>query len=130
MKKILFVFMVLNSLAAASCAEDDSSIPNLTEKYAGHWSGSYKGIDKGTWQATINTDGEVNGFIVSTTLNTTYIIKGSVDARGSLNATYAATGQTVGSFRGEITETLGSGIWKNVQGTTEGTWSGLKDKSN
>lgn len=129
MKKILFAFVLLSSAAVTSCAEDDNTIPNLTEKYAGNWSGSYKGIDNGTWKATINADGQVNGFIVSTTFNATYTMKGSVDAKGSLNATYAATGQTVGSFRGEVTETLGSGIWKNVQGTTEGTWSGLKEES-
>lgn len=127
MKVFFFLCSLLLLLSGtSSCAQDDNVVPVLTEKYAGHWSGTYTGTDKGTWKAKIDSNGQLEGSVVSDSTALSYTLKGSVTAEGSLRATYVLSGQTLGSFKGEITKTLGSGIWKNADESSQGTWVGLK----
>lgn len=117
---ILYLFLIL------SCAQDDNTIPNLHERFAGEWRGTFDGDDGGTWQATFSDNGTFNGVMISGNSENEYRLQGTISDSGFLQANYAIAGRNVGSFVGQLTPNIGSGIWENTQNQREGRWQGSK----
>lgn len=131
MKSLILAFLTLLFLTLTwGCAQDDNAVPVLTEKFTGEWSGSFSGTEKGSWTAVMEPTGVLSGTIQSENSTNTYTLKGMVTADGSLKATYALSGQTIGSFKGELTKSIGSGIWKSADEVSEGIWIGNKKDNN
>lgn len=98
--------------------------------FAGTYSGSYTGVEIGTFNVTINNLGVVSGQTVSTTFGgAVSAVSGNIAANGTLALT--ATSGTAGaaSFTGSITSTGAvSGTWQYAGGglTGGGTFSGQR----
>ena len=119
------VFSILFFSLMACSGGDDDNYTNGSD-YQGNWSGTFSGDDNGTWTATINSVGEVNGIALSTTFSDTYTLEGSVSASGQFQATFG-TSSAGGLFTGQLNATSGSGTWVNEAAMMSGSWSGAKD---
>ena len=124
MKRILSTFFLLTIIAILfSCngKDDEYVFP-----YTGAWAGTYSGMDKGTWQADITTDGKFTGTAASNLapdfpLN----INGTVSNTGVIEASYTYIGVTA-SFMGQITGDEVVGTWSADTLNIGGTWEGSK----
>lgn len=99
--------------------------------FAGNWSGTYTGTESGTWQAVIQTNGQVSATAQSPTVGTVNL-GGTVAPAGS--ATLQGSGSGIGgpftitwtgTFRMQISAAVGSGTWVSSSGFN-GTWSGQR----
>jgi hypothetical protein len=111
------------TLVAASTAQSHLKA-NLVQEYAGNWSGSFSGGDKGDCQVVISPVGVVSGTCTSAELGGgTANISGMVSSSGDSTATSgsASTGATftgVYSRDGKVT-----GQWRNSQYNLSGFWT-------
>lgn len=111
------------ALVGASAAQSHLQA-NLVQEYAGNWSGSFSGGDKGDCQVVISPVGVVSGTCTSAELGGgTANISGMVSSSGDSTATSgsASTGATftgVYSRDGKVT-----GQWRNSQYNLSGFWT-------
>ncbi|GLB50519.1 hypothetical protein [Neptunitalea lumnitzerae] len=127
MKKLLVLFTIVTMLV--SCNNDDDN--GILNTAAGTWSGIYTGSgDNGTFTATVNSDGSLNGTAASDNLPDFEMnITGTVDADGNMTADLSALGIQIGNFTGLLLETEASGNWNTnyLDTSYSGTWTASKE---
>jgi len=132
----VLVVAALASVALAGCGGGGDGSPPTNagppNPFAGNYSGTYTGMEAGTWTAVFGTDGEVSATIHSPALGT-FSGSGTITSTGALSLTTtgsgAAAGVTItwqGSFQTQGAVTSGTGTWQSSDGLS-GTWSGQKN---
>ncbi len=102
-----------------SCKKSSTEEAN---PYAGKWAGIYNGLgEKGTWEATISGNGDVNGNAFSITSSATLPAVGSINKDGQVNITFGS-GVSALVFTGQAAGINAAGTW--VNSSTNGNWSG------
>ena len=122
MKKLLLLTFVF--ILFTSCGGDDDNTTNSV--FQGEWSGTFSGDDNGTWTASINSNGAVDGAAYSTTFSDNYSLEGSVSSSGQFQATFG-TSSVGGVFTGLLNGNSAIGTWVNTGAMMNGSWSGSKD---
>ncbi len=111
----LFLFLLV------SCKKD-----NPFEKYQGNWIGTYSGDDTGTWNVTIDGNGNIQGRAVSDSLpNYPFNLTGTLSENGNFEAQAPVFFGTVG-FEGQLTASSATGNWFNISAGLQGMWTGEK----
>lgn len=117
MKK--FILLILMSLFFTSCKTGENIASNLSATgylNAGHYIGTYSGDDSGTWDMTIDSEGQITGSSISDSQETSSI-------SGSLNENTANIKLSNGTtFSISINSNKISGTWDNsgLTGNIEG----------
>ena len=95
---------------------------NLIKEYAGTWTGTYSGGDRGPCSVTINTTGNITGSCTSQGFgNTPFSINGTVSSSGDSTVGNATTGASfTGTYQryGEV-----NGTWTNNTLNISGTFT-------
>lgn len=128
MKINLFACLIA-LFAFGACKEDEKVVTQpvvKTYEFAGTWSGTYSGIDNGTWTMNIGQDGSLSGSATSNLAGETFDLVGQADSVGNLTSTIStSTGST---FNGKLVGKAGSGTWVNAASNSGGPWSGTKSE--
>lgn len=124
-KIMKYVLLLTGLLFFIGCNSDDDS--SNQADFSGIWSGTFSGDDSGTWNVTIDQNGNVSGIANSTVFSQEYSILGTVTSNGVLTATLG-TSSIGGKFTGNLNNENGSGVWINTiaEPDLSGTWSGVK----
>ena len=111
------------ALVGASAAQSHLQA-NLVQEYAGNWSGSFSGGDKGDCQVVISPVGVVSGTCTSAELGGgTANISGMVSSSGDSTAT-SGSASTGATFTGVYSRGgLVTGQWRNSQYNLSGSWT-------
>lgn len=124
-KQILLIALMIGSITL-SCSTDDDNNDYQESEFQGEWIGTYTGDkDNGSWTAYIDSEGEVTGTTTSSVLNSSLELNGEISPSGGFTAT-AGTTSNGAEFKGQMSETNGSGTWVNTSQGINGTWSGNK----
>ena len=120
------IFLLIGALTMGISGSKVENNDSQQAIFAGSWSGTYSGGDAGTWNATIDADGIVEGEAFSNNLKQSLPLSGSIDNSGDFRATVgsATNGAT---FKGAFTQESSSGTWENKAYEISGSWTGSKD---
>ena len=129
MKKLLLILLCL-PLLFTTCKKEDEDSDN--SPFVGLWSGTYAGDTtlsndsandaSGIWNATISSNGEINGTSSSVDVPDGILLTGTVTNGGDFNATIGEDSLAI-NLIGELNGNYGSGTWNSLYGFT-GTWEG------
>ncbi len=105
--------------------------PVTASPFAGNYTGSFTGVEVGTFSVTINAQGAVTGSAVSTTYNgLVSAVSGNVQGNGALSLT-ASGSAGAANFSGSISSAGAiSGTWQYASGsglTGGGTFTGARN---
>ena len=125
MKNVLKItlFFLITLLISCSSDDDNDNQPQLI--FAGEWSGTYSGGDRGTWNATIGETGTVSGEAFSNNSQQSLPLTGTIATDGEFRAT-AGTAENGATFSGTFTVGSSSGTWENTAAQVSGTWTGSR----
>tara|TARA_R110002049_G_scaffold97098_3_gene236954 strand:- start:7119 stop:7490 length:372 start_codon:yes stop_codon:yes gene_type:complete len=122
MKKQILLITIILGLITLSCSKNDDQ----DSEYQGTWTGTFTGTqDNGTWTANIDSNGKITGTTSSTVYNASLQLNGSISSSGKFIAT-AGSASNGADFKGQMTETSGSGTWANNSLGIDGSWTGTK----
>ena len=126
MKQVKIIYVILVLAVGLSCSTDNGNESQEQAIFAGNWSGTYTGGDSGTWTATIDSNGSVEGEALSNNLQQSLPLNGSIDTSGDFRATVGSA-MNGATFKGAFASDQGSGTWENSTDQISGSWTGTKD---
>ncbi|WP_318309221.1 hypothetical protein [Flagellimonas crocea] len=125
MKHFKIIYVILALVVGVSCSNNDEGDAQQVI-FAGNWSGTYVGDDSGTWTASIDDEGTVQGEALSNDSDQPLPLEGRIDSSGDFRATLGSV-QFGATFEGVFTQENASGTWENETYEISGTWTGTKD---
>lgn len=94
---------------------------------AGSYSGTYAGLEVGTWTGTIGNDRSMSITVNSSSVGT-FTTTGTVETNGAISFRVTAGGFVI-NWQGQFTASgggvTGNGTWSSTSGTS-GTWTGSR----
>ncbi|NJB70013.1 hypothetical protein GGR42_000475 [Saonia flava] len=124
MKKLLFLPILIFTIAITSCSKDEQDV-NIDSNLTGTWNGAYSGDDRGIWTVNVDANGNVSGTATSAYTQDSQNISGKVTDNGTLSATLGNTDDR--EFVGQLKENNeATGTWIDAGRNMEGTWEGSK----
>jgi hypothetical protein len=94
---------------------------------AGSYSGTFTGLEAGTWTGTIGSDRSITITVPNTSVGT-FTGTGTVETNGSINMRVTAGGFVItwaGTFTQSGSGVNGAGTWQSTSGTS-GNWTGAR----
>ena len=122
MKKLL----LLSALFIFTCSSGDDDNNSSDLDFTGTWSGTFSGGDNGTWNITVDTNGNATGTGYSNDFQLAFDIIGTFSSNGNVYLGFG-TASTGAVLTGQANSNSANGTWINEDAELSGDWLGNKD---